>query len=471
MDDRRQANQAQPEFERFVESSADRLLRAAYLITWDLAEAEDLVQECLLRVARRWPRVRKMDHPTAYARTVLVHLALDQGKHRTRRRAQLAEATASPLDQHEDVAAVRVLGRVEASADLMQALGELPPRQRVALVLRYFEDLSEADVAEAMGCSVGTVKSTTSRALERLRRVIDAPAETTGSSGPTDATTTPTTTTTTTTTTTNGRKDTRARAGGRDQRKEHQLMTTGLEEQLSEALASRAASVPPTATHRLRTLDYHPRRHRLGVPVAVGAGAAASAATAGTVLAVVLGGAAPAYAGWSPAPTAAPTAAPSAQAGQNCLNALPSNEPAGGQLGSGAWQSVLTDVRGPFTVALFQNDGAYAACFTSASFTSVSQVSADNGSASNAEGASGTERSLGAGGPSGGLSTVTVGGTSSGDLQNVVQTQLSTTADGPYTLVDGRVRVGRDGRLAGAGQRTGRGDHGGGRLDGRLVAG
>ena len=156
--------------------SADGLLRAASLITWDAAETEDLVQECLFRVARRWPRVRKMDHPAAYARTVLVHLALDEGKRRALRRAELQEAAAGRIDEHEDDAAARVLGRVEASADLLQALGELPPRQRVALVLRYFEDLSEAEAAEAMGCSVGTVKSTTSRALERLRSAVDLPA-------------------------------------------------------------------------------------------------------------------------------------------------------------------------------------------------------------------------------------------------------------------------------------------------------
>ena len=167
---------ARLEFDQFVADSADRLLRAASLITWDAAEAEDLVQECLFRVARRWPRVRKMDHPAAYARTVLVHLALDEGKRRALRRAELQEAAAGRIDEHEDDAAARVLGRVEASADLLQALGELPPRQRVALVLRYFEDLSEAEAAEAMGCSVGTVKSTTSRALERLRSAVDLPA-------------------------------------------------------------------------------------------------------------------------------------------------------------------------------------------------------------------------------------------------------------------------------------------------------
>ena len=177
MDSRRGQDRSRLEFDRFVANSADRLLRAASLITWDVAEAEDLVQECLFRVARRWPRVRKMDHPTAYARTVLVHLTLDEGTRRTRRRAELRHDGAAGFDEHEDDAAVSVLGRVEASADLVHALGNLPPRQRITLVLRYFEDLSETEVAEAMGCSVGTVKSTTSRALERLRHVIDRPTE------------------------------------------------------------------------------------------------------------------------------------------------------------------------------------------------------------------------------------------------------------------------------------------------------
>ena len=177
-----------PEFDRFVGDSADGLLRAAYLIAWDRAEAEDLVQECLFCVARRWPRVRNMDHPAAYARTVLVHLALDWGKRRTRRRAELHASAAGRLDAREYDAATRVFGRVEASADLLRALGELPPRQRVALVLRFFEDLSEAEVAAAMGCSVGTVKSTTSRALEQLRSVVERPAATTNGTDTTEGT-------------------------------------------------------------------------------------------------------------------------------------------------------------------------------------------------------------------------------------------------------------------------------------------
>ena len=75
---------------------------------------------------------------------------------------------------------------------------------------------------------------------------------------------------------------------------------------------------------------------------------------------------------------------------------------------------MLTDVRGPFTVALFQNDGAYAACFTSSSFTEVTQICADDSSASNAQTANGSVHTQGSGGPAGGMSSVTVGGTSSG---------------------------------------------------------
>jgi RNA polymerase sigma-70 factor (sigma-E family) len=161
------------EFDRFVADSAEGLLRTASLMTWDVAAAEDLVQECLLRVSRRWFRVRTMEHPTAFARSVLVNLALDEGRRRSRHRAELNGNGRADVEDHEDAGAVRVLGRVEASADLTRALAELPPRQRVALVLRYFDDLTEAQTAEVMGCSVGTVKSTTSRALERLRDLID----------------------------------------------------------------------------------------------------------------------------------------------------------------------------------------------------------------------------------------------------------------------------------------------------------
>jgi RNA polymerase sigma-70 factor (sigma-E family) len=173
MRERSRQSRSRQEFDQFVADSVEGLLRAAYLIVWDFAEAEDLVQECLVRVADRWPRVRSMEHPAAYGRKVLVNLALDQGRRRTRRRAELGASRAYPADEQEDAGAVRVLGGVEAGTDLSRALGELAPRQRAALVLRYFDDLSEAQTADVMGCSVGTVKSTTSRALERLREVAD----------------------------------------------------------------------------------------------------------------------------------------------------------------------------------------------------------------------------------------------------------------------------------------------------------
>jgi hypothetical protein len=214
-------------------------------------------------------------------------------------------------------------------------------------------------------------------------------------------------------------------------------MKRTLEEELISALRARAAALPPDASEKLRSFDYHPRRHRRAAPAALGA-TAVGVVAAGTALVVALGGAAPAYAGWSAAPTAA-SSSPSSQADQSCLGALSSEQPAGGELGSGPWQPLLTDVRGPFTVALYQNDSAYMGCFTSSSFTQVTQVSSDGDTSNGALRVSGSDS--GSGSPSQGLSTVTVGGTTSGDLQNVVQSHLS-TADGPYTLVDGRVASG-----------------------------
>ena len=215
-------------------------------------------------------------------------------------------------------------------------------------------------------------------------------------------------------------------------------MKTTLEEELITALSARAAALPTDVSEKLRAIDYHPRQHRRAAPVALGA-TAVGAAAAGTALVVALGGAAPAYAGWSAAPSAA-SSSPSSQVGQSCLGALPFDQPAGGDLGSGAWQPLLTDVRGPFTVALYQNNGAYMGCFTSSSFTQVTQVSSADGTSNGVLKVSGSGSGSGSS-PSQGRSTVTVSGTSSGDLQNVVQSHLS-TADGPYTLVDGRVASG-----------------------------
>jgi RNA polymerase sigma-70 factor (sigma-E family) len=161
----------QPDFDRFVAAHSDGLVRTAYLIVGEIAEAEDLVQETLFKVARRWPRVSRMDHPLAYARRMLVNTALDGSSRRTRRRDELSASSGRET-------AVPAGSTLDAHDDLYTALAALAPRQRAVLVLRYFLDLPEAEVATALQCSVGTVKSTASRALARLEaalRPIDQP--------------------------------------------------------------------------------------------------------------------------------------------------------------------------------------------------------------------------------------------------------------------------------------------------------
>jgi RNA polymerase sigma-70 factor (sigma-E family) len=163
---------ARTEFERFAALHADALLRSAYLMTGDRGEAEDLVQECLLRLARKWPRVRSMEHPGAYARRVLFNLILDGGRQRARRRTELGAAQTT--DGHGG--AEETTAALEAHVELLQALGGLPARQRAVLVLRYFADLPASEVALILDCSPGTVKSSTSRGLERLREALDPAA-------------------------------------------------------------------------------------------------------------------------------------------------------------------------------------------------------------------------------------------------------------------------------------------------------
>jgi RNA polymerase sigma-70 factor (sigma-E family) len=156
------------DFDQFVAAHVDDLLRTAYLIVWDDGEAEDLVQECLLKVARRWPRIKQMRQPRAYARRVLVNLALDSARGRAQRRRELEPGA----PENAGLSTVDPLPALEARAELLQALGQLHERQRAVLVLRYFNDLTEAQVAEVLGCSPGTVKSSASRGLARLREAL-----------------------------------------------------------------------------------------------------------------------------------------------------------------------------------------------------------------------------------------------------------------------------------------------------------
>lgn len=166
-------DEAGGDFDAFVRAEAAELLRLASLVTWDQALGEDLVQECLFRLARRWPRVRAMEHRRAYARRVLLNLAFDTSARRTRQRAELDRRPGGPLEQPDD-STERAIRVVDVTFELKAALGSLARRQRAVLVLRYLEDLSEAETAELLGCSIGTVKSTASRALERLRTAVSS---------------------------------------------------------------------------------------------------------------------------------------------------------------------------------------------------------------------------------------------------------------------------------------------------------
>lgn len=170
---------ARGEFDRFVAASTADLLRTGYLLTWNLTDAEDLVQESLLRTARRWSEVRKMEFPKAYARRVLVNLAI-RGKER-RWKIRSESIGADSLDVTVDERHEREFLAFETRSDIETALARLPLNQRAVIVLRYYEDLSEREIAELLGWPVGTVKSTASRALDELRHTfaepVSAPSE------------------------------------------------------------------------------------------------------------------------------------------------------------------------------------------------------------------------------------------------------------------------------------------------------
>jgi RNA polymerase sigma-70 factor (sigma-E family) len=149
---------ARADFEDFVVVRSGRLLRTAYLLTRDRGLAEDLLQTALAKAWLAWNRLDSQPEP--YVRRIIVNTYATWW----RRRWRGETPTASPPEP----AAPDGLGPA-AVHDLWVALGRLPRRQRAVVVLRYFEDLTEADTAELLGCSVGTVKSQAAKALAKLR--------------------------------------------------------------------------------------------------------------------------------------------------------------------------------------------------------------------------------------------------------------------------------------------------------------
>ncbi|MBV2152654.1 SigE family RNA polymerase sigma factor [Kitasatospora sp. SUK 42] len=147
------------EFRAFAGSAWSRLLRTAYLLAGERYGAEDLVQQSLERAYVAWGRVRAADDPHAYVRRILIN------EHARRFRRRLTEHLVHDVPDRPAPAG----DDPDDRAVLLTALGALPPRQRQAVVLRYWEDLSEAQTAVAMGCSVGTVKSQAAKGLAKLR--------------------------------------------------------------------------------------------------------------------------------------------------------------------------------------------------------------------------------------------------------------------------------------------------------------
>jgi len=143
------------DFEGFVVTRRNAMLRTAYLLTGDRHDAEDLVQSALIKVVPKWERIK--DSPEPYVRQVLARESVNRW--RSRRWRQVTTDVVPEVMHHDSTDRIA----------LLEDLRRLSPRQRAVLVLRYFDDLTEADTAAALGISVGTAKSHARDALARLR--------------------------------------------------------------------------------------------------------------------------------------------------------------------------------------------------------------------------------------------------------------------------------------------------------------
>ncbi|MEV1083102.1 SigE family RNA polymerase sigma factor [Streptomyces sp. NPDC050211] len=159
---------ASVEFHAFFERHYAELSRLAHLLTGESDAADDLAADALLALWHRWDRVRAADHPVAYARGVVANLARTRIRSavRERRRVALFWSQREEKTENPDVAGV---------VDVQEALRRLPFRKRACVVLRHAFDLSEKDTALALGISVGTVKSQTSKGMAELQRLLGTP--------------------------------------------------------------------------------------------------------------------------------------------------------------------------------------------------------------------------------------------------------------------------------------------------------
>lgn len=152
-------------FDDFVAARSTALWRSAYLLTGDRHKAEDLLQAALVKTWRRWDRIERHETAEAYVRRALVTTYTDWWRRRWR-----GEVPTDVLPERADTTGGSdEATRMDARRDVLTALAGLPKGQRAVLVLRYFDDLTEQQTADALGVSVGTVKSQASRAIAALR--------------------------------------------------------------------------------------------------------------------------------------------------------------------------------------------------------------------------------------------------------------------------------------------------------------
>ncbi|MEO3774488.1 SigE family RNA polymerase sigma factor [Micromonospora sp. B9E7] len=151
-------------YEEFADTRLAPLLRYAVMLSGDPHQAQDLVQETMVRVQLNWRRVSRADSPERYVRRMLTNQYVDWRRGSWVRRVLLrgeSDASVPALTDHTQSAVDR--------DQIWSWLSRLPRRQRAALVLRYYEDLPDAEIADILGCAVGTVRSSISRALATLR--------------------------------------------------------------------------------------------------------------------------------------------------------------------------------------------------------------------------------------------------------------------------------------------------------------
>ena len=153
------------DFEAYVRESGAGLLRFGHVLTLDRSAAEDLVQETLIRVGLAWSRIRQDGNPVGYAQRTMVNLFLN----RRRRKTDIPVAQVPDAGREDDA-----LAAIDSAAMVRQVLAGLPRKQRAAIALRYFADMSDEEIGRLLSCTPQTVRSQVSRGLAALRRQLAA---------------------------------------------------------------------------------------------------------------------------------------------------------------------------------------------------------------------------------------------------------------------------------------------------------